>query len=86
MSGGMWNYEQVSMETHLKDVSDTIRDDFPLISKKLNIIAQRLYKVITELDKHYSCDSLIHDLDMYDRKALNLLSTVFSKEKEDASD
>jgi len=61
MSGGHWDYKDIGMVETLEEISDTIKNDYPILSVMLKRLAKELEYITHQMDWDYSCDTIIED-------------------------
>ncbi|KYC45997.1 MAG: hypothetical protein AMQ74_01876 [Candidatus Methanofastidiosum methylothiophilum] len=61
MSGGYWGYKDIGMVETLKEIGDSIKNDYSLLSAMLTGLAKELEDITHRMDWDYSCDSSIDD-------------------------
>lgn len=61
MSGGYWGYKDIEMVEILKEIGDSIKNDYPILSAMLTGLAKELEDITHRMDWDYSCDSSIKD-------------------------
>lgn len=61
MSGGYWGYKDIEMVEILKEIGDSIKNDYSLLSAMLTGLAKELEDITHTMDWDYSCDTSIKD-------------------------
>ena len=61
MSGGHWNYEDITATELLQEAGHDIREDYPIIGAYLVGLGSTLQDMFHELDWDYSADRIIDD-------------------------